>query len=183
MPSWPLPSIMTLTALATPGILREIRDPDATVLVARVARDRIGFAAMRFDFDRSSAHLLLLAVAPQHRRRGVGRALLAWLEVVARRGGIERIALEVRETASEARAFYRREGFRAVLIVNQVETREHHRVGPALAARCREPYWRDNCGLVVTIRKLDAALTRPSPRMAAPSCSGAPGAKIVIRRS
>lgn len=93
------------------ALVSEIRDPDAIVLLARAGRTRVGFAAMRFDFDRAAAHLVLLAVAPQHRRRGTGRALLAWLEAVARRGGIETLTLEVRDTAVDAQRFYRALGF------------------------------------------------------------------------
>jgi ribosomal-protein-alanine N-acetyltransferase len=94
------------------AIAREIRDPDAVVLVARKGRECIGFAAMRFDFDRASAHLVLLAVAPQHRRQGVAGQLLGWLEVVARRGGVRNVRLEVRACASAARSFYQKLGYR-----------------------------------------------------------------------
>lgn len=96
------------------AIAREIRDPDAIVLVARLGTTRIGFAAMHFDFDRASSHLQLLAVAPNYRRQGIGGALVAWLEKVARRGGASRITLEVRETAAPARHFYAELGFREV---------------------------------------------------------------------
>jgi ribosomal-protein-alanine N-acetyltransferase len=95
-----------------PGpILAHIRGEDSCVIVARDGQRLIGFALMSFHFDERQAHLLLLAVAASHRRAGVATRLLEWLEVIARRGGIRRIHLEVRETARPARAFYRRRGF------------------------------------------------------------------------
>lgn len=95
-----------------PAIAACIRDEDHCVLVARQAGVVCGFAVMSFDFETRRAHLVLLAVVPGCRRRGLATALLEWLEVLARRGGIRRIALEVRETARPARGFYARQGFR-----------------------------------------------------------------------
>ena len=67
---------------------------------------------MEFDFDERSAHLVLLAVDPAYRRRGLGAALFGWLEKLARLGGIARVRLELRADNAEARAFYERLGFR-----------------------------------------------------------------------
>jgi len=61
----------------------------------------------------AEAQLFLLAVTPSHRRRGIGTALLSWLEVTARTAGIKVIRLQVRSTNDAAIAFYRRVGFRA----------------------------------------------------------------------
>jgi len=57
------------------------RHPDSVVLTARVHLAPIGFAIMRYGED--VAHLNLLAVDPAHRRRGVARSLLRWLEATA----------------------------------------------------------------------------------------------------
>ncbi len=89
-----------------------IRDDESCVVVARGGNALIGFAAMSFEFEASRAHLLLLAVSPANRRQGVARALVDWLECVARRGGIAAIRLEVREKARAARAFYEVRGYR-----------------------------------------------------------------------
>src|ERR1700758_5354577 len=62
-----------------------IRHSESVVLAARAARAVAGFAIMRYGDD--SAHLNLLAVAPAHRRLGVARRLIAWLESTALTAG------------------------------------------------------------------------------------------------
>jgi ribosomal-protein-alanine N-acetyltransferase len=60
---------------------------------------------------RDEAEILTMAVGPDHRRRGVGRALLdAALEVASARGAAA-IFLEVREDNEAARALYAQAGF------------------------------------------------------------------------
>jgi ribosomal-protein-alanine N-acetyltransferase len=66
---------------------------------------------MSFRFEEADAHLLLLAVVPDRRRQGVATRIVEWLEVLARRGGIRRIDLEVRESARPARSLYAARGF------------------------------------------------------------------------
>jgi ribosomal protein S18 acetylase RimI-like enzyme len=53
----------------------------------------------------------LLAVAPEHRRQGVGSQLMDWLTTTAIEAGIFRINLEVRTQNDAARRFYERLGF------------------------------------------------------------------------
>jgi ribosomal-protein-alanine N-acetyltransferase len=81
-----------------------VRDPDSVVLTARLCATIAGFAIMRYGDD--VAHLNLLAVAPAHRRRGVARALVEWLEETALTAGTFVIGLELREGNAAARAFY-----------------------------------------------------------------------------
>lgn len=88
-----------------------IRDPDTEVVVARSSGAITGFAIMQFRFERGTAHLVLLAVDPAHRRCGLGRALFGWLDSLARLGGIATLSLEVRAGNPGARAFYRSLGF------------------------------------------------------------------------
>jgi ribosomal-protein-alanine N-acetyltransferase len=95
------------------SIARQIRDSETAVVVARAAGSVVGFAAMEFHFDARRAHLVLLAVEPAYRRRGVGVGLFRWLEKLACLGGIERMRLELRADNEEARAFYEHLGFRA----------------------------------------------------------------------
>ena len=95
------------------SIARQIRDPETAVVVARTAESVVGFAVMEFHFDVQRAHLVLLAVEPAYRLRGVGVALFRWLEKIACLGGIERIRLELRADNKEARAFYDRLEFHA----------------------------------------------------------------------
>lgn len=79
------------------------------VLVASVNGIIEGFAIMKFNDD--DAHLLLLAVQPQSRQSGIGRALVDWLEKSCRTAGIQRIRLEVRASNDAARRFYEKQGF------------------------------------------------------------------------
>jgi ribosomal-protein-alanine N-acetyltransferase len=86
-----------------------LRDAATNVIVARDRTGLVGFAIMRYSDD--DAHLLLLAVAPAQRRRGVGTGLLQWLERTACVCGLRAIRLELRTSNEPARAFYRRHGF------------------------------------------------------------------------
>ena len=87
-----------------------IRDADSVVLTARLGGTVAGFAIMRYGED--VAHLNLLAVTPDHRRRGVARALVQWLEETALTAGAFTIGLELRERNEAARALYRALGYR-----------------------------------------------------------------------
>jgi [ribosomal protein S18]-alanine N-acetyltransferase len=70
-----------------------------------------GFSLYRTISD--EAELLLLAVAPRKRRRGIGRMLLDNFLQHAREAGASRIHLEVRE-GNPAVIMYRSAGFRLV---------------------------------------------------------------------
>jgi [ribosomal protein S18]-alanine N-acetyltransferase len=87
-----------------------VRDAESVVLTARIAAGIAGFAIMRYGED--VAHLNLLAVDPAQRRRGIGRALLRWLEESALLAGAFIIGLELRAGNESARAFYRAMGYR-----------------------------------------------------------------------
>ncbi len=87
-----------------------IAQRDTNVAVATVAADIAGFGVMRYHD--SDAHLMLFAVRPTWRRKGVGTALLGWLEATAVTAGVELIWLEARAGNTEALAFYRARGYR-----------------------------------------------------------------------
>jgi [ribosomal protein S18]-alanine N-acetyltransferase len=97
-----------------PRVVRSIADPATNAIVAILPSDPRaalqGFGLMKYDDD--AAHLLLLAVRADAGRRGVGTALLAWLERSAVVAGIERIKLEARRDNEAALAFYARAGYR-----------------------------------------------------------------------
>ena len=86
-----------------------IRDPEASTLIARARHRALGFGIMRFGDER--AHLILLAVAGAHQRRGVGRRMVEWLVESARVAGTASIHVELRAGNTAAFAFYRRMGF------------------------------------------------------------------------
>jgi ribosomal protein S18 acetylase RimI-like enzyme len=89
--------------------------PHALVLLALAGDEAIGIAVCFVGFSTFRARPLLnihdLAVLPQHRRKGVARALLQAAEDYARRQGCCRVTLEVLESNLQARALYRRFGF------------------------------------------------------------------------
>lgn len=124
-------------------ISAQIRNPDVEVVVARSGVGLAGFGLMSFDFARRRAHLLLFAVEPRWRRRGVGAALFHYLETLAVRGGIAQLRLEVRARNRGARAFYRALGFDEVSrLAGYYERREdalilERRVWPTTASGAR----------------------------------------------
>ena len=91
-------------------VLRSIRDRATNVVVAECGADLAGFGIMKYLDD--DAHLLLFAVRPEYRRRGVGSGLVTWLESTATTAGIELIFLETRATNAAAREFYAARGYR-----------------------------------------------------------------------
>ena len=93
-----------------PRIAWHIRHCESVVLAARAGIAIAGFAIMHYGDD--SAHLNLLAVASTHRRRGIARRLMAWLEATALTAGTFRIGLELRADNTAARAFYAALGYR-----------------------------------------------------------------------
>ncbi|NUT00601.1 MAG: GNAT family N-acetyltransferase [Sphingomonas sp.] len=83
--------------------------PGVELVVARFSDGRTaGFSLHRAISD--EAELLLLAVAPDFRRRGIGRTLLAQFLETAREHGASRVHLEVRE-GNPAVIMYRSVGF------------------------------------------------------------------------
>ena len=113
-----------------------LRDRETASVAAREEGSLLGFALMNYDFSRREAHLLLLAVAPGVRRRGLGGTLLEWLEKLARVGGILRVELEVRADDPGARAFYRRLGYREI---DRLSGYYQGRVDAVRMARVRHP--------------------------------------------
>jgi len=75
-------------------VANHIRGPDTVVLAAKALGGLVGFAIMYFGEE--DAHLNLLAVSPLHRRTGIGRRLMRWLERSAGFAGICAIHVEVR---------------------------------------------------------------------------------------
>lgn len=95
-----------------PRVQRSIADPASNVIVTGPAGQLTGFGIMKYRDD--EAHLLLLAVAAHAGRRGIGTALVVWLEGSARVAGIGQVYLEARLTNAAARAFYARLGYREI---------------------------------------------------------------------
>ena len=93
-------------------LLKLIRNKTKNVVVARKGNKLAGFGIMSYSED--SANLDLLAVKVRYRRRGIGRQIVEWLEVVALTAGIANIFVQVRELNRGAIKFYRRLGFNVI---------------------------------------------------------------------
>jgi ribosomal-protein-alanine N-acetyltransferase len=99
----------------TPGrILRSLQDRNTNVAVAHDGGRIIGFGIARYRPD--EAHIALFAVERASRRRGVGTALIKWIEDTALTAGIGVIYLEARLNNVTGRAFYRKLGYREIRI-------------------------------------------------------------------
>jgi ribosomal protein S18 acetylase RimI-like enzyme len=90
-------------------VRRSILSRDTNVAVVESEGAIVGFGVMTYADDEAS--LLLFAVDSTHRRRGIGSAILLWLEDVARAAGVERIRLETRRESIAARSFYNELGY------------------------------------------------------------------------
>ena len=89
--------------------------PGAFSLIARLDGEPAGIANCFIGFSTFAARPLVnvhdLGVRPEHRGRGVGRALLAAVEAEARRHGACKVTLEVLSGNEAAKALYAALGF------------------------------------------------------------------------
>jgi [ribosomal protein S18]-alanine N-acetyltransferase len=95
-------------------VLGAIQNADTNVAVVgeRGALAAFGIMAYRDEV----AHLLLFSVRPAHRRKGLGRQLLRWLEGVAVVAGVQRVVVECRRDNATARNFYAEFGYHELAI-------------------------------------------------------------------
>lgn len=95
---------------------RLLRSRKTLCVVAEDENVLAGFAIAQEAFIRKSrgGHIITLDVAPEFRRRGVGRLLMVRLEEPMRSGGAEWLRLEVAENNHGAREFYLGLGFTAI---------------------------------------------------------------------
>ena len=91
-------------------VVKSVRDKDANVAVAHNAGRVIGFGIAKYKVD--EAHIVLLAVNKASRRKGVGTALMKWIEKTALIAGIGVIYLEARLNNTSARKFYQALGYK-----------------------------------------------------------------------
>lgn len=85
------------------------------LVVAEVEGAVVGFASVHIslsvEYDEPAAKLSAIVVDQEHRRRGIGQALVAAVEAEARARGCCLIFLTSAERRGAARAFYGRIGF------------------------------------------------------------------------
>ena len=85
------------------------RSPDGRILPGRGGA-LLGYAGIMLAGDLADLH----TIGTRREGEGIGRALLAWCEEQARRGGAARMLLEVREDNDRARAVYTAAGYREI---------------------------------------------------------------------
>jgi ribosomal-protein-alanine N-acetyltransferase len=84
-------------------------DPRCKGFVACEADVLAGYC---FAFEmRNMIHLLSLAVRSEHRRKGIGRALLEEIEILSRQSDRQGVILEVRVGNQVAKSFYNAMGY------------------------------------------------------------------------
>jgi len=91
-------------------VANNIKDKETNVAVVHDAGHMIGFGIAKYKAD--EAHIVLLAVHKASRRKGVGTALMKWIEKTALIAGIGVIYLEARLNNTSAREFYRALGYK-----------------------------------------------------------------------
>jgi ribosomal protein S18 acetylase RimI-like enzyme len=96
--------------------LRAAEHGDETMLVAVADAEVLGVTSVRWADGCDPPHPWLygLHVAADHRRRGIGRALMAAGEDVARERGAAYLSLDVDRADDRAVGFYRGLGYRTV---------------------------------------------------------------------
>jgi DNA-binding MarR family transcriptional regulator/GNAT superfamily N-acetyltransferase len=111
----------------------ELTPPAGLLLVATLHGEPAGCGALRFG-GRRAAELKRMWVAPGRRGLGLGRRLLAELEVHAAANGVRVLRLETNRSLAEAIGLYRTAGYREVTPFND-EPYAHHwfekRIGPS----------------------------------------------------
>jgi len=93
-----------------------LENADTVSLVASENARTAGFAIMTLGEER--AHLVLLAVRPDHQRRGIGRRMSHWLVETAVAAGIATLHVELRAQNKAAYMFYRALGYEQTLRVS-----------------------------------------------------------------
>jgi ribosomal-protein-alanine N-acetyltransferase len=96
--------------------VRCLRQRNCIGMVAEHAERVVGF--MIYELHKTRLHILNFAVAPDMRRRGVGRQMAEKLVGKLSSQRRTRISLEVRETNLPAQIFFRQNGFRATSVLH-----------------------------------------------------------------
>jgi ribosomal-protein-alanine N-acetyltransferase len=91
-------------------VRRAIASDAVNVAVVHERGQLMGFGVMQYGDD--TAHLVLLGVQPGERKRGLGRAVVTWLEACADAAGIGLIRVEARADNPAGIAFYEKLGYR-----------------------------------------------------------------------
>jgi ribosomal-protein-alanine N-acetyltransferase len=92
--------------------LEEMDNRNARLMAFRLEGRIIGYICFWMVMD--EAHLMNIAVHPEQRGRGYGRAIMTYLEAVCVQEGINRLLLEVGRRNAPARSLYKKLGFGSI---------------------------------------------------------------------
>lgn len=92
--------------------LEEMDNRHARLVVFRLAGKLVGYICFWVVLD--EAHLLNIAVHPEQRSRGYGKAIMAYLESICEQEGLNRLLLEVGRRNTPARSLYKNLGFNSI---------------------------------------------------------------------
>ena len=87
----------------------EVTSPNGLYVAAHDGAKLVGYAGMMRVLD--EGHIHNVAVLPDYRKRGIGRALISELIKLAKENGLRLMLLEVRAGNEAATSLYQRLGF------------------------------------------------------------------------
>ncbi|HWK99454.1 MAG TPA: GNAT family N-acetyltransferase [Parapedobacter sp.] len=105
---------LALSDLSVTGLPRQFDDlkeietrylPNGAFIVAEIDELIVGMGAIRY-IDQDTARINRMRVDPFHRRKGIARAVLNWLEHQAENAGRSRILLNTLATLEKAQQLY-----------------------------------------------------------------------------
>jgi DNA-binding MarR family transcriptional regulator/ribosomal protein S18 acetylase RimI-like enzyme len=118
--------------LSIPAGVAELRSPTGALLVATLRGEPVGCGGLKFR-DGEPTEIKRMWIAPTVRGLGVGRRLLAELEIHAARQGARAVRLETNKSLVEAISLYQSAGFIEIEPYND-EPYAHHWFEKQLAA-------------------------------------------------
>jgi GNAT superfamily N-acetyltransferase/DNA-binding MarR family transcriptional regulator len=95
----------------------DMTPPAGLFVVARLDSEAVGCGGLKRS-DKTTGEIKRVWTAPSARGMGVARRVLRALEAAARNMGIKRLRLDTNRALTEARALYRKEGFREIARFN-----------------------------------------------------------------
>ena len=150
-------SVFVNDAWSSEGMAHELASRDGFYLVATPDADDtriVGYSGLMVLPGAPDADVQTIAVLPEARRSGLGRALMGQMIAEARRRGVREVFLEVRSDNPGAQSLYESLGFEAI------------------AVRPRY-YMPDAVDAVVMRLRVPATTTEPAGRVAAPTAAPA----------
>lgn len=112
-------ALSDVSVVGLPGNFDDLRDiathylRNGAFVVAEVNELIVGMGAIRY-IDQDTARINRMRVDPSHRRKGIARTILNWLELQAEHAGRFRIVLNTLATQDNAQQLYESNGYRKV---------------------------------------------------------------------